>query len=165
MTNAQHLANLGILVVASYKDTSGSGHIAILRPSTRSDADIQARGPQECQSGVNNCNSMNVAAGFDQHPYAFPDGIRYYGHALASPIIPVNPVFGSHSLSNGVFRVNATNIVGRRYTFQSTSNFLTWSNLLTYTNSNNSSNFYCVTPLTNSPGAGSARRFYRLLVQ
>jgi hypothetical protein len=166
MTNAQHLANLGTLVVASYKEPDGSpGHIAIIRSSTRSDVDVQAYGPQECQSGVNNYNSTNVMAGFDQHDYAFPDGIRYYGHALTSPILPVNPVFGAHSLSNGVFRVNVTNIIGRRYTFQCTSNFVTWSNVLTYTNSNGGSNFFCVTPLTNSPGAGSALRFYRLLAQ
>jgi hypothetical protein len=165
MPNAQQLANVGALVVASYKDTSGSGHIAIVRPSTRSDVDVQAYGPQECQSGVHNYNSTNVMTGFDQHDYAFPDGIRYYGHALTSPVLPVNPVFGPQALSNGVFRADVTNIVGRKYTFQCSSNFLTWSNLLTYTNSNSPTNFYCVTLLTNAPGAGSPLRFYRLLAQ
>ena len=165
MTNAQHLANSGNLVMASYKDTNGSGHIAIVRPSTRSDADIQTWGPQECQSGVNNYNSTNVMTGFNQHAYAFPNGIRYYGHVLTSPAVPVNPVFGPNSFSSGVFRVSATNVVGRKYTFQCTSNLVTWSNLFTYTNSNNSTNFYCVTPLTNSPGTGSPRRFYRLQAQ
>ena len=70
MTNAQHLANAGSLVVASCKETNDSGHIAVVRPSTRSDADVQAYGPQECQSGVNNYNSTNVIAGFDQHDHA-----------------------------------------------------------------------------------------------
>jgi hypothetical protein len=126
-------------------------------------ADILAFGPEECQSGVHNYNDTNVMTGFNQHAGAFPSGIRYYGHAVTNPIVPVNPGLGPYSFSNGFFRATATNVVGRKYAFQSTSNFITWSNLLTYTNSNNSSNFYCATLLTNSPGAGSALRFYRLL--
>jgi hypothetical protein len=165
MTNAQHLANTGTLVVASYKDTGGSGHIAVLRPSGRSDADVQAYGPQECQSGVNNYNSTNVMAGFDQHAYAFPTGILYYAHAVIGPITPVNPLFGPPSLSNNVFRAEATTIVGRKYQLQWSSDFTAWSNALAFTNSNNSSNFFCVTPLANSPGAGTTLRFYRLLAQ
>jgi hypothetical protein len=165
MTNAQHLANTGILVVASYKDPDQSGHIAVLRPSTRSDADVQGYGPQECQSGVNNYNSTNVSAGFDQHRYAFPTGILYYAHSVSSPMTPVNPVFGPQCLSNGVFCADATTIVGRKYRLQGSADFIAWSNLLAFTNSNNSSNFYCVRPLTDSAGAGSACRFYRLLAQ
>jgi hypothetical protein len=165
MTNAQHLADTGILVVASFKETSGSGHIAVVRPSTRSDADVQAYGPQECQSGVNNYNSTNVTAGFDQHPTAFPDGIRYYGHSYTNPIMRINPVFGPHGLSNNVFHADATTIVGRKYRLQWSSDFAAWSNLLAFTNSNNSSNFFCLTPLTDSTAPGTPRRFYRLLAQ
>jgi hypothetical protein len=165
MTNAQQLANTGALVVASCKEASGSGHIAVLRPSTRSDADVQAYGPQECQSGVNNYNSTNVSAGFDQHLGAFPDRILYYAHAFTNPITPINPLFGPCSLSNLVFRANANTVVGRKYQLQWSSDFLAWSNALAFTNSNNSSNFFCVTPLTHSPGSSSPRRFYRLLAQ
>ena len=165
MTNAQHLANTGVLVVASCKETSGSGHIAVLRPSTRSDADVQAYGPQECQSGVNNYNSTNVIAGFDQHPGAFPDRIHYYGHTYTNPIMRINPVFGPRGLSNNVFRADATTIVGRKYKLQWSSDFAAWSNVLAFTNSNNSSNFFCLTPLTDSTAPGAPRRFYRLLAQ
>jgi hypothetical protein len=165
MTYAQYLANTGTLVVASYKDTSGSGHIAIVRPSTRSDADIQAFGPQECQSGVNNYSSTNVMAGFDQHAYAFPDGILYYGHAYTSPIARINPVLEPQGFSNNVFCASAITIVGRKYRLQCSADLTTWSNALAFTNSNNSSNFFCVKPLTDSPGASSPRRFYRLLAQ
>jgi hypothetical protein len=165
MTNAQHLANTGILVVASYKDPTTSGHIAVVRPSTRSDADVQAYGPQECQSGVNNYNSTNIIAGFDQHDYAFPDGIRYYGHAVTGSIPSVNPEFGSPSLSNNVFRADATTIVGRKYVLQCSSEFTAWSNVLAFTNSNNSSNFFCLTPLADSTATGAPRRFYRLLAR
>lgn len=165
ITNAQHLANAGTLVVASCKETTGSGHIAVLRASTRSDADVLAYGPQECQSGVNNYNSTNVTAGFSQHPGAYPDRILYYAHACTKPITPINPVFGPLSLSNNVFRANATTVVGRKYQLQWSSDLLAWSNALAFTNSNNSSNFFCVTPLTNSPDSGSPRRFYRLLAR
>jgi len=130
ITNAQHLANAGTLVVASCKETTGSGHIAVLRATTRSDADVLAYGPQECQSGVNNYNSTNVTAGFSQHPGAYPDRILYYAHAYTNPITPVNPVFGPLSLSNNVFRANATTVVGRKYQLQSSADFLAWSNVL-----------------------------------
>ena len=163
---AQSIVNTGALVVASYNDPNTSGHIAILRPSTKSIADILTYGPEECQSGVYNYNDTNVMTGFNQHANAFrTNGILYYGHAITSPFVPVNTAFGPGSFSNGVFRASATNIVGRKYTFQCTSNFLTWSNVLTYTNSNGGSSFWCVTPLTDSAGAGSAPRFYRLLAQ
>ncbi len=165
ITNAQHLANAGTLVVASCKETTGSGHIAVLRATTRSDADVLAYGPQECQSGVNNYNSTNVTAGFDQHPGAYPDRILYYAHAFTNPIAPINPVFGPPSLSNNVFRADATTVVGRKYQLQSSADFLAWSNALAFTNSNNSSNFFCVTPLTHAPGTNSPRRFYRLLAR
>ncbi len=165
MNNAQQLANAGTLVVASCKETSGSGHIAVLRPSTRSDADVQAYGPQECQSGVNHYNSTNVTAGFDQHSGAFPDRILYYGHAITNPIVPVNPVFGLPSLSNNVFRADAATVVGRKYKLQWSSDFGGWNNASAFTNSNNSSNFFCLTPLTHSPGPGTSGRFYRLLAQ
>jgi hypothetical protein len=163
---AQSIVNTGALVVASYNDPTTSGHIAILRPSTKSIADILTYGPEECQSGVYNYNDTNVMTGFNQHVNAFrTNGILYYGHAISSPFVPVNTAFGPGSISNGVFRASATNIVGRKYTFQCTSNFLTWSNVLNYTNSNGGSSFWCVTPLTDSAGAGSAPRFYRLLAQ
>jgi hypothetical protein len=55
--------------------------------------------------------------------------------------------------------------VGRKYKFQCTSNFVSWTNLLAYTNSNASADFFCLTPLNDSSPGGSPRRFYRLLAQ
>jgi hypothetical protein len=165
MVVAQSLANVGALVVSSYNDPTTSGHIAILRPSTKSIADILAYGPEECQSGIYNYNDTNVITGFNQHPNAFQtNGILYYGHAITNPI-PVNPVLGPGPLSNGVFCASATNIVGRKYIFQCAPNFVAWTNVLTYTNSNGGSNFFCVTPLSDSSRAGSPGWFYRLLAQ
>ena len=53
---AQHLANEGYLVVAVYKesDPKHHGHIAIVRPSTKSDELIDAEGPQITQAGAHN---------------------------------------------------------------------------------------------------------------
>jgi hypothetical protein len=165
MTDAQHLANIGTLLVASYKETDGSsGHIAILRPSTKSDAEILAAGPQECQSGVNNYNNIDVRTGFAQHDNPL-DNILYYGHAVTNPITPVNPTLGSCCLSNGVVRAYGTSIVGRTYKFQCTSNFVAWTDVLTYTNSNASADFFCVIPLLDSSLAGAPRRFYRLFAR
>jgi hypothetical protein len=160
--DAQHIANIGALVVASYKETNTSGHIAVLRPSTKSDAEILTHGPQECQSGIYNYNDTDVKTGFRQHEGAL-EGILYYGHAVTNPIVPVNPILGSGSLANGVFCVQAVSLVGRRYKLQCTSNCLSWADVLTYTNSNGSTNFLCVTPLSDSSLAGWPRRLYRLL--
>ena len=165
MPDAQHLANIGTLVVASYKETDGSsGHIAILRPSTKPDADILAAGPQECQSGINNYNNIDVRTGFAQHQDPL-DSILYYGHAVTNAITPVNPTLSSCCFSNGVVRAYATSIVGRAYKFQCTSNFAAWTDVLTYTNSNASADFFCVTPLIDSSLAGAPRRFYRLFAR
>ena len=165
MPQAQHLANTGALVVASYKDPSQSGHIAVLRPSTRSDADVLAYGPQECQAGIDNYSSTNVKAGFYWHSNAFPAGILYYGHVVTGAITPVNPVFQRQCISNGLFCANALTIVGRKYKLQRAADFGNWSNVQAFTNSNNSSDFYCTTPLSDVAGAGPAHWFYRLLAQ
>lgn len=163
-TDAQHIANVGALVVASYKETNTSGHIAVLRPSTKSDAEILTNGPQECQSGIYNYNNTDVNTGFGQHEGALT-GILYYGHAVTNPIAPVNPVLGLGALSNGVFRFPAVSIVGRRYKLQWTSNFVAWIDLPPFTNSNAGTNFFCVTPLSDASASGASPRFYRLLAQ
>ena len=165
MTNAQALANLGALVVASYYATNASGHISILRPSTRSAADIMATGPEECQSGIFNFNDTNVSTGFNQHPGAFPNGIRYYTHTVTSLFAPVYPVFGSCSLSNGIYNCSATTIEGRQYMLQGTSDFVTWNKILSFTNPNTSTNFWCVAPMSDTSSPRAQARFYRLLAQ
>jgi hypothetical protein len=165
MTNAQGLANLGNLVVASYYATNASGHIAVLRPSTKSASEIMTYGPEECQSGIFNYNDTTVSTGFNQHPGAFPIGILYYTHAVTSPIVPVNPSFSACSVSNGVFVCSATSIAGRPYALQGTSDCHAWTNILSFTSPGTSTNFWSITPLSDSSASGAKARFYRLLAQ
>ncbi len=161
MTNAQHQANAGVLVMASYKSSSGSGHIAILRASNRTDTDVNNTGPEECQSGTYNFGDTNVSTGFNQHAGAFPNGIKYYGHSVSYPVGVTWPVFSAPSIAAQNFSAGMTTIVGRKYQLQWSSNLLNWNPLLTFTNSNSPLTFY----YTNAPfndSAGSFRKFYRL---
>ena len=82
---AQHLANKGFLVVAAYKDSDSkkSGHIAIVRPSTKSRQEIKEEGPQIIQAGMTNANSISLKEGFKHHPMAWKGGaFRYFAHEL-----------------------------------------------------------------------------------
>src|SRR5579859_6009490 len=59
-TEAQRLANNGTLVVAAFENTDlhKPGHIAIIRPSLKTAADLQREGPQETQAGETNAISI-----------------------------------------------------------------------------------------------------------
>ncbi|OWK34516.1 hypothetical protein FRUB_10487 [Fimbriiglobus ruber] len=83
-TAAQQQANQGKLVVVVFKEANPekSGHIAIVRPSTKSDADIRESGPEVIQAGKTNANSTSAREGFKNHKAAWPDGLRYYVHEL-----------------------------------------------------------------------------------
>ena len=164
-TDAQHIANVGALVVASLKEIDGSsGHIAVLRPSTKCNSEILTNGPQECQSGIYNYNDTDVITGFGQHGGTL-DGILYYGHAVTNPIVPISTALGPGCCSNAVFRLPALSVVGRRYKLQCSSNLVSWTNVLAYTNSNEGTDFWCVTPLVDIWSPTAPRRFYRLLAQ
>ena len=167
MTDAQHMVNTGALVVASLKATSGSGHIAVLRPSSRSDASINQYGPEECQSGTYNFNSTNVSTGFNQHPGGFPNSIFYFGHGVNYPLpfSTINPVIQSCSISNSSVVAGTWTAVGRKYTLQWSTNFSNWTGLVAFTNSNNSSNFFTTNSLGDSTATNSSSRFYRLLAR
>jgi hypothetical protein len=81
---AQELANRGTLVVAVYQNHNPrkSGHIAIIRPSTKSADEIRAEGPQVIQAGGTNRTSASLKQGFANHPQAFEKGeVRFYSHA------------------------------------------------------------------------------------
>jgi len=85
---AQDIANRGRLVIAVYRnhELKKSGHIAIIRPSTKGDAEIQAEGPQITQAGGTNRNSAPLKTGFSNHPDAFAKSeVRYYSHAITFP--------------------------------------------------------------------------------
>ncbi len=85
---AQHLANTGMLVVAAFQnpDSHRPGHIAVIRPSLKTAAELAGEGPQETQAGAMNALSTTIASGFRRHRGAWdPDGtgaIRYYAHAV-----------------------------------------------------------------------------------
>jgi hypothetical protein len=79
---AQDLANRGQIVVAVCQnaDPKKSGHIAIVRPGTKTPEQIAKEGPDVVQAGGTNFNSASLKRGFSNHPDAFPGGIRYYAH-------------------------------------------------------------------------------------
>ena len=91
---AQRLANTGMLVVAAFEnpDRHRPGHIAVIRPSLKTAAELAAEGPQETQAGETNALSTPVAVGFRHHRGAWEPGgaggIRYYAHPIEWSRIP-----------------------------------------------------------------------------
>lgn len=82
---AQKLANSGMLVVATYRNHHDDkpGHIAIVRPSEKSDSAIEAEGPQITQAGGSNFQSTTLKRGFAGHSAAFTRGeVQYYAHPI-----------------------------------------------------------------------------------
>lgn len=86
---AQAAANAGDFVVAAYESHRDDkpGHIAILKPAPRSEAELAADGPLVIQAGTVNSAAVSLRAGFSGHPAAWRDHeVRYYAHAVvASP--------------------------------------------------------------------------------
>jgi hypothetical protein len=84
MREAQRLANQGnlVLVVFENPDKHVPGHIAIVRPSEKSARALDDDGPEVIQAGQHNHEKINVRVGFENHPGAWPDGVRYYLHPL-----------------------------------------------------------------------------------
>jgi hypothetical protein len=85
MLEAQRLANQGSLVLALYQNPNRHvpGHIAIVRPSQKSQGTFEENGPEIIQAGEHNHNKTNVRTGFENHPGAWPDGVLYYTHPVA----------------------------------------------------------------------------------
>ncbi len=91
---AQHAANQGLLVVAAYRNHHDDkpGHIAIVRPSEKSDAAVESEGPQITQAGGTNYRSTTLSQGFAGHPAAWKGReVEFFAHAidataLASPL-------------------------------------------------------------------------------
>lgn len=80
---AQAAANRGLLVVASYHNHHDDrpGHIAIVRPGSKTAEQIAAAGPDVIQAGAVNKTSINLKDGFAGHPAAWRDHeIVYYAH-------------------------------------------------------------------------------------
>ena len=82
---AQALANEGQLVVVTCKNPNPDlpGHIAIVRPSTKSDQEILSEGPQVIQAGAVNYISTTTRQGFKNHHGAFENHqLLYFAHAI-----------------------------------------------------------------------------------
>jgi hypothetical protein len=82
---AQEAANRGELVVAAYRNHRDNkpGHIAIVRPNTKSMREMETEGPQITQAGGTNYLSTTLKRGFVGHPAAWNNGeVRYYAHAI-----------------------------------------------------------------------------------
>jgi hypothetical protein len=82
---AQGLANQGHFVVASFRNPvpTQHGHIAVVRPSDKSAAQVLAEGPQIIQAGNHNYSSISVKQGFASHPGAFSKNrIQFFAHQL-----------------------------------------------------------------------------------
>ncbi len=90
-SDAQAAANRGQLVLAVYQnpDPHRPGHVAIVRPSEKTQAALNQDGPQEAQAGTRNWISIPVANGFRQHHGAWAPGgagtIRFFAHPVAWP--------------------------------------------------------------------------------
>ena len=84
MREAQRLADQGNLVLVLFQSPNAHkpGHIAIVRPSGKSLRALREDGPQIIQAGNENYTSTSVRIGFQHHPGAWPDGVRYYVHLL-----------------------------------------------------------------------------------
>jgi hypothetical protein len=81
---AQTLANEGNLVAIVYEspDPHTPGHIALVRPAERPQRLLDENGPSIIQAGRKNYARTSAKVGFQAHPGAWPDGVRYYMHAV-----------------------------------------------------------------------------------
>jgi hypothetical protein len=85
---AQAAANQGELVLEAFENPNPHrpGHIAIVRPSEKTRAELDREGPQDTQAGTHNALSTTTAAGFRAHPGAWwpngTGGLRYYAHSV-----------------------------------------------------------------------------------
>jgi hypothetical protein len=88
---AQHSANQGLLVVAAYRNHHDDmpGHIAIVRPSEKNDAELESEGPQITQAGGTNYCSTTLAQGFAGHPAAWKNRreVLFYAHPIDAAVL------------------------------------------------------------------------------
>ncbi len=88
---AQSRANLGELVVIVYRSPNPKkpGHIAIIRPSLKTQSQLDQDGPQVTQAGTHNRNDWDARHAFQGHAGAWPDGVQYFSHGIL-PTTPTN---------------------------------------------------------------------------
>lgn len=83
---AQRLANRGSLVVIGYATEAGDedahGHIVVVRPAVKTNAQLSVEGPQVAQAANRNRSSDAAANSFHSHPGAWPNKVQYFAHAV-----------------------------------------------------------------------------------
>jgi len=85
---AQQAANRGELVLEIFANPNPhrSGHVAIVRPSDKTLAELDRDGPQETHAAGTNMLDTTTAQGFHTHPGAWISGgggsLGYYAHAV-----------------------------------------------------------------------------------
>jgi len=81
---AQTLANQGKLVVISYAspDPRRPGHIVIVRPADKPDADFARDGPDVIQAGIVNHNKWAAASAFARPAGTWPAAVSFFAHDL-----------------------------------------------------------------------------------
>jgi hypothetical protein len=84
---AQELANQGqvVVVMLPSPDPRKSGHAALVRASDKSEALLEAEGPQIVQAGARNADSTSVKEGFRHHRGAWVSGHDYAVQFFAHP--------------------------------------------------------------------------------
>ena len=84
---AQRLSNAGQLVVAAYESPypKKPGHIAIVRPSLKTLAELIADGPEITQAGGKNYAATSVRVGF-KRAGTYPSRLPYFAHTIPEDI-------------------------------------------------------------------------------
>lgn len=79
---AQTLANQGQLVVLVFINPNPEvpGHIAIVRPTVKTDAALAKEGPQTAQAGLHNFSSGTAVFSFGSHKGAWPQQVLMFAH-------------------------------------------------------------------------------------
>jgi glutamine amidotransferase-like uncharacterized protein len=82
-TAAQSAANTGRVVVAVVRnpDASRPGHIALVRPGSKSAVELEAEGPDVMQAGARNRQSVPLRQGFSNH-LEHITGLAFFAHDL-----------------------------------------------------------------------------------
>jgi hypothetical protein len=86
---AQRLANLGEIVLASYPnpDRKKPGHIAVVRPCEKSEGQIALEGPQLAQAGRLNSANTSLRQGLAHHPGAWEEHrVEFFAHVPAKKV-------------------------------------------------------------------------------
>jgi len=82
--SAQSHANWGDLVLILYQNPNPKkpGHIAIVRPSLKTQQELEEKGPDVAQAGTQNHSNWDAKHAFLGHAGAWPNGVQYFSHTI-----------------------------------------------------------------------------------